>query len=354
MRACFGSLTILSVLTPATAAAADVIDFTTGVVTAGSVIDRLPGATVSRSVSGIYPDGLAPFNGGAYNYYGANDLYITFDVPTGLGTVDVWVLPTSLDHLPPVATLTFEMTDAAGALIGEVSYTPTGKQDTVTLGGASVTTLTIHHSGGEDFYGDGYLSAWYWLDNLMLTTCGDGLVEEECDDSNLDDGDGCASDCTIEDGWTCSGEPSVCSDIDECADEADVCPENATCENTVGAYRCTCNEGYTLDAELCVDIDECADGTSACDDNAACTNLDGTYDCTCNDGFEGDGFTCEPVEDGSSSDDSGSDGAGSDGAGDGGSGDDSPGSKTCGTAGGPAPLFWFAVLALVPLVRRRG
>jgi cysteine-rich repeat protein len=36
--------------------------------------------------------------------------------------------------------------------------------------------------------------------------CGDGVVEdgEECDDYNTDDNDGCAADCTVEDGWTCS------------------------------------------------------------------------------------------------------------------------------------------------------
>ncbi|MBN2717004.1 MAG: fibro-slime domain-containing protein [Deltaproteobacteria bacterium] len=35
--------------------------------------------------------------------------------------------------------------------------------------------------------------------------CGDGiLVNEDCDDGNLEDGDGCSSDCTIENGYTCT------------------------------------------------------------------------------------------------------------------------------------------------------
>ncbi|TVR04149.1 MAG: DUF4215 domain-containing protein [Deltaproteobacteria bacterium] len=45
--------------------------------------------------------------------------------------------------------------------------------------------------------------------------CGNGAIEgdEECDDGNTEDGDGCSSDCRIEDGWTCSGAPSVCTRI---------------------------------------------------------------------------------------------------------------------------------------------
>jgi len=43
--------------------------------------------------------------------------------------------------------------------------------------------------------------------------CSNGLIEEgeTCDDSNLNDRDGCSSNCFVEAGWTCSGEPSTCS-----------------------------------------------------------------------------------------------------------------------------------------------
>ncbi len=35
---------------------------------------------------------------------------------------------------------------------------------------------------------------------------------DECDDGHMppDDGDGCNSSCTVEAGWSCTGEPSVC------------------------------------------------------------------------------------------------------------------------------------------------
>jgi cysteine-rich repeat protein len=43
--------------------------------------------------------------------------------------------------------------------------------------------------------------------------CGDGAIAsgEECDDNNLDSGDGCSEFCTVESGWSCVGEPSVCT-----------------------------------------------------------------------------------------------------------------------------------------------
>ena len=46
--------------------------------------------------------------------------------------------------------------------------------------------------------------------------CGNGIVEtgEECDDGGTSAGDGCSSDCLVEDGWTCGSEPSICiSDV---------------------------------------------------------------------------------------------------------------------------------------------
>ena len=45
--------------------------------------------------------------------------------------------------------------------------------------------------------------------------CGDGLIElfEDCDDADTAPGDGCDAGCKIESGWTCEGEPSVCTAV---------------------------------------------------------------------------------------------------------------------------------------------
>ncbi len=44
------------------------------------------------------------------------------------------------------------------------------------------------------------------------TVCGDGLKagREQCDDGNTVSGDGC-SNCLIDQGWSCQGQPSKCT-----------------------------------------------------------------------------------------------------------------------------------------------
>jgi len=56
-------------------------------------------------------------------------------------------------------------------------------------------------------------------------TCGDGEVGrgERCDDGNVTAGDGCGATCQVENGKTCTGEPSVCRPTtadDSCGDGA--------------------------------------------------------------------------------------------------------------------------------------
>ena len=41
------------------------------------------------------------------------------------------------------------------------------------------------------------------------------------------------------------------ADVDECASGAHHCHENARCENTQGAFRCTCAAGYSGNGESC-------------------------------------------------------------------------------------------------------
>jgi len=127
----------------------------------------------------------------------------------------------------------------------------------------------------------------------VLPVCGDGRVEgtEGCDDGGTVDGNGCSATCTVESGWSCTGSPSVCGDLDECATNQDTCDANATCTNQVPGYSCVCNAGYTGDGFTCIDVDECAANTDDCVAEAACVNTAGTFACECPAGFGGDGRT---------------------------------------------------------------
>lgn len=82
-------------------------------------------------------------------------------------------------------------------------------------------------------------------------------------------------------------------DINECAEGLDQCAQN--CHNTAGSYTCSCNTGYTLDANgrSCSDVDECAANTDGCAQN--CQNTIGSYICSCNAGYRlnADGHGCD-------------------------------------------------------------
>lgn len=73
------------------------------------------------------------------------------------------------------------------------------------------------------------------------TLCGNSVVEsgEPCDDGNDGDGDGCHSDCTVEEGFVCAGvTPSVCTPV--CGDL-----------EVVGDETC---DGENLDGETCLTL----------------------------------------------------------------------------------------------------
>ena len=117
--------------------------------------------------------------------------------------------------------------------------------------------------------------------------CGDGLVTtgEGCDDGNLAPEDGCSVVCTVEEGWACVGEPSVCEPV--CGDGLIVGAENCDGSELAGA---TC-------ASLGLDSGDLACGSDCVFDVSGCT---GTSDCgndavefpeAC-DGTDLDGETC--------------------------------------------------------------
>lgn len=40
---------------------------------------------------------------------------------------------------------------------------------------------------------------------------------------------------------------SLWTDVDECVEDITICGPEAICNNTIGAYFCTCNPGYRVD-----------------------------------------------------------------------------------------------------------
>jgi cysteine-rich repeat protein len=79
-------------------------------------------------------------------------------------------------------------------------------------GNALSLAQDIAVDGSGNAYVTGSLS-----DNAFMIEfeCGDGILDpgQQCDDGDIDAGDGCGSSCQVEAGFTCLGEPSLCTRI---------------------------------------------------------------------------------------------------------------------------------------------
>ena len=82
----------------------------------------------------------------------------------------------------------------------------------------------IHY--GNEFNGGIFLSDSLVLDPTFKPTYFDGMVE------------------LINQNMVDSSPNCGCSEIDECAQETDHCPENSHCVNTDGSFDCNCNDGF--------------------------------------------------------------------------------------------------------------
>ncbi|CAJ0955887.1 unnamed protein product [Ranitomeya imitator] len=98
--------------------------------------------------------------------------------------------------------------------------------------------------------------------------------------------------CTCNDGF--SGNGTHCDDDNEC-ETSNSCSPNATCTNTIGNYSCTCKNGFSGNGTHCDDDNEC-ETSNSCSPNATCTNTIGNYSCTCKNGFSGDGTHCADID----------------------------------------------------------
>ena len=79
---------------------------------------------------------------------------------------------------------------------------------------------------------------------ICSPNCNDGFLvaENECEDGNGKLNDGCSENCKVEEGWSCTGVPSVCNSI--CGDGKVKGSEE--CEPGSDGY---CFENCTIDKE---------------------------------------------------------------------------------------------------------
>ncbi|XP_020600872.1 uromodulin-like [Orbicella faveolata] len=76
------------------------------------------------------------------------------------------------------------------------------------------------------------------------------------------------------------------SSLDQCSNACEFgCEEQSK--------KCLCLRGYEMTAEGCQDIDECTSKKHNCHVQSMCNNTIGGFMCTCNDGYWGDGITCK-------------------------------------------------------------
>ncbi len=157
----------------------------------------------------------------------------------------------------------------------------------------------------------------YRLDPLP-PPCGNGIIEmgETCDDGNTTSSDGCASVCSVEVGYSCTGVPSACTPVcgdgivagsETCDDgnnvPGDGCDSNCTeeegfsCTGTPSACTAICGDGIVAGAETCDDGNSVSgDG---CDSNCSveagysCTGTPSACTAICGDGIVAGAETCD-------------------------------------------------------------
>jgi cysteine-rich repeat protein len=106
---------------------------------------------------------------------------------------------------------------------------------------------------------------------------------KECFDTNYEDGDGCSSQCKIEEGYTCTGNPSVCKNCGngkvEGDEQCDIGDKDAffrgcfTCQIEYG-WTCKTNQDKSSTCAVCGngskhDIEECDDGNTKNNDGCS-------------------------------------------------------------------------------------
>jgi cysteine-rich repeat protein len=150
-------------------------------------------------------------------------------------------------------------------------------EETATLSGVTLTRnslylLVINETGAVTFRA------------RSLAVCGNGVIQsgEQCDDGNIAAADGCSDTCTTEAGFTCTGEPSVCSTI-VCGNGIVQPGESCDDGNASNTDACTnsCANAACGDTFVQTGVEQCDDGNQSNTDS--CTNV--CEDAACGDGF---------------------------------------------------------------------
>ncbi|XP_075255733.1 uncharacterized protein LOC142348315 isoform X2 [Convolutriloba macropyga] len=157
------------------------------------------------------------------------------------------------------------------------------------------------------------------IDECAEGVCGN--YAESCDNSDL------SYHCTCLSGYRFNGVyGSQCGDIDECAENDDICgvytndegdtnAKRGTCHNNMGSFTCECGPGFFFDINMnppCVDYDQCWDNPDRCV-HGKCTNTIPFYTCDCDQGsnqvdIQPFGQKCEDIDECENSNPCGSNG----------------------------------------------
>ncbi len=147
------------------------------------------------------------------------------------------------------------------------------------------------------------------VSGCSVGSCGNGAVcsGEECDDGNGAGGDGCSSQCEIEPGWTCSGQPSSCTAVcgdgllvgEEACDLGPSGPDSGNCPADAAPPTCgACTRSCSSTCQLvgrCTGSAGCCLAASDCPPGEGCCG-NGTVESgeACDDGNLLGGDTCTP------------------------------------------------------------
>jgi cysteine-rich repeat protein len=152
------------------------------------------------------------------NAIGANDLELAFDFShhgEESNTNDrVWIRGSDTDAWIEI----YDWDANKGAAGAFISVSSLDIDDTLTTNGQSVSDTFGIRFGQEDNFSalNSAANDGFTVDNVEITGTPAGpSVDETCDDGDATSGDGCSDVCQVEPGYTCVGEPSICT-LDNC------------------------------------------------------------------------------------------------------------------------------------------